>query len=207
MKTTNEIKKGARVIANIKLEAFSQAEFGDDYTITNGREEPIFVGDSGRVVAWNSDCSRVFVNWKSRNRMYGWADVVNLDVAETHEFENVTMYFRSEFLGVSTVVCKSLKVERAPYAQYKRATILTFKQPRQRKFRVHVLSYDQTIAIVDGKGIKFDNFGQAVASGEAMVSTGRRSCCDDGWNDDLHRHASAAGSVIYRQDKSGESSV
>jgi hypothetical protein len=120
------------------------------------------------------------------------------------EFTNVTIFIMSTIYGVSSVFCKTLRVEHAPYAQYKKATSLRWRAPRQRKDRGVVLSYDQTMAIVEGKVDKFDNFGPAKSDGSCATSEGKFSACSGNWNNALFSHAERAGKVVYAQNKQGE---
>lgn len=123
------------------------------------------------------------------------------------EFRNVTLVFKGQdfAFGLTCLPCKTVSIEHKPYAQYKRATWITFRQPRQRKDRRTVLYYDQHLAVVAGD-VGFDNFGPPRKDSTPGVESraGKYSACDPGWDDELDALADRHDvRVAYRQDKAG----
>lgn len=200
----NTIKDGQMVLANTKVTAYAYVNLFRD-TITDGREVTICKGSAGRVLKANGD--RLLVSW--RTNTLGWIDAECVDIAETHEFENVTVFIKSEFFGITTIHCKRLKVERLPYAQYPRATRLVFRQPRKRKDRITWLYDDQSMHVVGGKdALEFDNFGQVVKRrADCSVSHGKHSFGSKAWTGEIAGHAAAVGKVLYSQDAAGNRTV
>jgi len=201
------VEPGQLVIAKDELDALGQAKFRDG-VVVDGVEEPIFRNDTGRVINVSRSGSRVLVNWRGRRDLFGWCDLEDLEIAETHEFKNVTIFFPSEFYGVNSVFCKSLVIERAPYAQYRKATKITWKAPRQRKARTQTLAHNQALVIVDGQAPSFENFSapRAVAEG-VSVSSGLYRSFDPRWSEDMFKHADNCGQVLYAQSRDGEAAA
>lgn len=132
-----------------------------------------------------------------------WEAIENdlADEEDGTEYSNVTLYINSDIYGVATIFCKSLIVEHREYAQYSSATYLTFKRPRSRNYRMHILGYDQAMFIVEGKAPVFENFSRPEPG--KMMSAGRYASCDPRWASDMARHAAASGKVLYAQSKDG----
>lgn len=142
---------------------------------------------------------------KKGNEMKNANENTKAEIAETREYQNVTIFIVSEFFGVKSVFCKVLSVCYKKYAQYPRATYLRFRKSRQRRDRGTVLFYDQTMVIVEGKAANFDNFALVRETLDGVqVSEGRHTACSPEWADDLKAHAASAGRVLFAQNKKGE---
>lgn len=123
-----------------------------------------------------------------------------------HGFKNVTVVFPTPGIGFGLTVlfCRELVIEHKKYAQYKRATWVTFKLPRKRKHRQVVLSCDQLLAVFDGKGIEYSDFKPAKKVEGGTVAEGKYSACDPGWADELEALVERYRlRVLYFQDKKG----
>lgn len=124
-----------------------------------------------------------------------------------HEFKNVTLVFKGQdfAFGLTCLSCKTVSIEHKPYAQYKRATFITFRRPRQRKDRRVVLYYDQQLAVIEGE-VDFDNFGPPREGNTPGVTSkaGKHSACAPEWEGEQDALADRCGDrVVYRQDKGG----
>ena len=121
------------------------------------------------------------------------------------KFENVTLVFKGQdfAFGLTCLYCKRVEVEHKSYAQYPRATWITYRQPRQRKDRRMVLFYDQHLAVVEGQAT-FDNFGPVKGTGDVTSREGKYSAGDSAWDKELDALADSHGDrVLYRQTRKG----
>lgn len=116
-------------------------------------------------------------------------------LAPVQEFSNVTIYFRSEFLGISQIACKSVKVEVLPYAQYANALKVTFVPVGKRKARYVWIYYRPFLMVVPtANAITVDNFNAPDTSTPGItVRSGKYGSCDSRYVTDVVDAMAAAG--------------
>ncbi len=122
------------------------------------------------------------------------------------EAEKCTVYISSEFGGtICRVECRSLKVERGPYAQHKSAVHVTFMEKGKRKLR-GVVHHSPFILVLEGHGhpMPASMWTKPDANG---VSESRHSMCSTNWHTEftamIDVHISETGARVLLDERKG----
>jgi hypothetical protein len=120
--------------------------------------------------------------------------------------EKCTLYISGEYGGTARrVECRSLKVERGPYAQHKSAVHVTFLEKGKRKLRgvVHVSPF---ILVLDGHGhpMPASMWTKPDVNG---VSESRHSMCSTEWHTEFSAmidvHINETGARVLLDERKG----
>jgi hypothetical protein len=120
------------------------------------------------------------------NRMDGSTDLVPIT------FGKATIYRAGGFMGIVKTEVREGSILLQPYAQYKEAAVLRYKQPRARNLRGSTITPTGTsgifLLVLEGWGHPDPDsmFGEAQTSESGLeFREGRYSMCDPRWESDF----------------------